>query len=250
MCTLCGSLCHRCEFDVPPFLVRLLIATAEFSFFVVALATVPLMPSSVALLLTLTLTLLGLFALITGRGLPRLRGRLRGAVVFVLAGVFALVAFQAHVEDREERWAALRTSDPDAYLAELVTVDRERWFAELRELRPDEYEHELARREVEADRRAAEQEAARVRQCTDAKAGEAFVMIQADVRSALVAPSTAVFSRRAGPGTRHIGDCVYEVNGHFDAQNGFGAMLRGTFNGTTRYFPDAGSWQTQSLTVN
>jgi len=27
-------------------------------------------------------------------------------------------------------------------------------------------------------------------------------------------------------------------------------MLRGTFSGTTRYFPDAGCWQTQRLNVN
>jgi len=198
---------------LPPVLVRLLIATAELSFFIAVLATVPLMPPRVALLVTLTLTLLGLFALITGRGLPRLRGRLRGAVVFVLAGVFAVVAFQGHVEDREARWAELRNSDPDAYLAELAGVDRERWLEELRELQPEEYEQELARREVEADRRAAEQEAARLRQCTDAKAGAAFVMIQADVRRALVAPSTAVFSRRAGPGTRYIGEALLQKGG-------------------------------------
>ncbi|MCC5957756.1 MAG: hypothetical protein JJU08_00250 [Rhodobacteraceae bacterium] len=55
---------------------------------------------------------------------------------------------------------------------------------------------------------------------------------------------------RPGPGTRHIGYCAYEVNSNFDAQNGFGAMLRGTFSGAIRYFHDGGSWQTQGLTVN
>jgi hypothetical protein len=177
-------------------------------------------------------------------------GRGRGAVVFVLAGVFSVAAFQVHVEQREARWAELRQSDPDAYLAEVIRVDRDRWFAELRELRPDQYEQEVARREAEADRRAREAEAARLRQCTDSRASEAFTMIQADVRRALVAPSTAEFPRRAGQGTGHIGDCVYRVNGHFDAQNAFGAMLRSTFTGTIRYFPDQRGWQTQSLSVN
>lgn len=94
------------------------------------------------------------------------------------------------------------------------------------------------------------QETERLPQCTDQKASLAYVMIQADVPRALVAPSTAEFPGRYGAGTGHVGDCLYRVNGHFDAQNGFGAMLRGTCTGTTRYFPEHGSWQTRSLSVN
>lgn len=201
MYTLCGVPRRKCEFDVPSSIVRLLIATAELGIFIVALGLMPLLQPRVAVLLTLTLTLLGLFALVTGRGLPRLRGRLRGAVVFVLAGVFAMAALQAQVKDREARWAELRQFDADAYLAEVGRVDRDRWFGEMRELRPDLYAQEVARREAVADRRASEAEAARLRQCTDSKAGEASAMIQADVRRALVAPSTAVFPRRVGPGS-------------------------------------------------
>ncbi|MGB3314059.1 MAG: hypothetical protein WBB85_06585 [Albidovulum sp.] len=94
------------------------------------------------------------------------------------------------------------------------------------------------------------QAAARLAECTDKKAGEAYVMIQSDVLRQLRAPSTAKFPWRYGAGTRHIGDCVYQVFGQFDAQNGFGDMLRGGFYGTIRYFPESGSWQTQSLSVN
>jgi len=263
-----------------------LVALAELGLLFVALAVVLIFSPITALIAALGLCLLGLFAAITGRGIPRLRGRIKGASVFVVAGVMALIASQADVGQREARWADLRQTDPDAYLAELAAVDDARWLDELRQLRPEDYALETARREAEvearrqaaaeeaerraeaerqaaqereaeqaeadrvaAEERAREAEAARLRACTDAKAGEAYVMIQADVRRMLVAPSTAVFPGRYGAGTRHLGDCLYQVNGQFDSQNGFGAMLRGNFSGTTRYFPERRSWQTQTLSV-
>lgn len=74
-------------------------------------------------------------------------------------------------------------------------------------------------------------------------------MIQTDVRGSLRAPSTAEFPRASKVNAHYLGDCLYQVNGYFDAQNGFGAMLRGTFTGTIRHFPESGTWQTQSLSV-
>lgn len=183
------------------------------------------------------------FTLITGKGVPHFRHRGKALLFLIVAGFFSLQGAVMFEEQREARWAELRVSDPTAYLAELYEVDVDRWFAELRELDPDAYA-------AEADRRTTLAEAERLAQCTDQKASQAYVMIQADVRRGLVAPSTAEFPGRYGAGTRHVGDCVYQVNGHFDAQNGFGAMLRGTFTGTTRYFPESGGWQTQSLSVN
>ncbi len=268
-----------------------LVALAELGILFVVLSLILVASPFAALVSALIFCLFGLFAVFTGRGVPRLRGRIKGASVFVIAGVMALIASQEG--QRQTRWAELRQSDPDAYLAELATVNDARWLKELRELRPNDYAQEVVRREAEAkaqreaeaeetkrraeaDRQAAQEreaeqrareaeqaeadrvaakerareaEAERLRACTDAKAGEAYVMMQADVRRMLVAPSTAVFPGRYGAGTRHIGDCLYQVNGQFDSQNGFGAMLRGTFSGTTRYFPERGSWQTQTLSV-
>lgn len=183
------------------------------------------------------------FTLLTGKGIPHFRHRGKALLFLIVAGFFSLQGAVMFEEQREARWAELRVSDPTAYLAELYEVDVDRWFAELRELDPDAYA-------AEADRRTTLAEAERLGQCTDQKASQAYVMIQADVRRGLVAPSTAKFPGRYGAGTRHVGDCVYQVNGNFDAQNGFGAMLRGTFTGTTRHFPESGSWQTQSLSVN
>jgi hypothetical protein len=46
----------------------------------------------------------------------------------------------------------------------------------------------------------------------------AYVMIQEDVRRSLRAPSTAEFPGRYGAGMRNMGNCVYQVFGHFDAK--------------------------------
>lgn len=351
-------------------ILRFLIAVAELGLMFVVLTLILIASPFSAFVAALVASLAGLVAAITGRGLPRLRGRIKGISAFVVAGIFALIASQAHeTGQRETRLAELRQADPEAYLAELAPIDQERWLEELGELRPERYAEEIERRETElqaqreakaaeaarraeaeaverreADARAAEaaqrliagsddldehravfarvavelvengtcteaefvenggwvrsttfearqvyfmycggstvanrlyldattgdvfrgtdgrenpasdenssaQAAERLAQCRDHEV-EAYTMIKADVRRVLVAPSTAEFPWRYDAGTGHLGDCLYRVNGHFDAQNGFGAMLRGTFTGTIRYFPERGSWQTQSLSVN
>jgi len=184
-----------------------------------------------------------IFTLLTGKGIPHFRHRGKALLFLAVTGFFAVQGATIVERQQEAHLAELRASDPAAYLTELHETDEERWFEELRELDPDAHA-------AEADLRAALAEAERLAQCTDQKTSEAYVMIQADVRRGLVAPSTAEFPGRYGTDTRHVGDCVYQVNGHFDAQNGFGAMLRGTFTGTIRYFPESGGWQTQSLSIN
>jgi hypothetical protein len=183
------------------------------------------------------------FTLITGKGMPHFRHRVKALFFIIITAFFAIQGATIEEQQREAHLAELRTSDPVAYLTKLYEIDEDRWFEELRELDPDAHA-------VEATRRVVLAEAERIAQCTDQKTSEAYVMIQADVRRGLVAPSTAEFPGRYEAGTRHVGDCVYQVNGHFDAQNRFGAMLRGTYTGTIRYFPESGSWQTQSLSIN
>lgn len=347
-------------------IIRFLIAIAELGLMFVVLTLILIASPFAAFVAALGVSFAGLVAAITGRGLPRLRGRIKGMSAFAVAGIFALIASQAHEADqRETRWAELRQADPEAYLAELAPIDQGRWLEELSELRPERYAEEIALREAQREAEAAEaarraeaeaaerreanaraaaaaqrliegsddldehravfarvavelvengtcteaefvenggwvrsttfetrqvyfmycggsavanrlyldattgdvfrgtdgrenqasdenssaQAAERLAQCRDHEV-EAYTMIKADVRRVLVAPSTAEFPWRYDAGTGHLGDCLYRVNGHFDAQNGFGAMLRGTFSGTIRYFPERGSWQTQSLSVN
>lgn len=194
--------------------------------------------TAVAMLLFCVFT----FTLITGKGFPHFRHRGKALLFLVVAGFFSLQGAVMFDEQREVRWAGLRESDPAAYLTELREVDADRWFAELRELDPDAHA-------AEATSRAEQAQADRLAACSDQKTSLAYVMIQADVRRSLRAPSTAEFPGRYGAGTRNMGNCVYQVFGQFDAQNGFGAMIRGTFSGTTEYFPESGSWRTLMLDV-
>jgi len=182
------------------------------------------------------------FTLITGKGFPHFRHRGKALLFLIVAGFFSLQGAVMFGEQREVRWAKLRESDPAAYLTELREVDVDRWFAELREIDPDAHA-------AEAKSRAEQVQADRFAECTDEKASLAYVMIQEDVRHSLRAPSTAEFPGRYAAGTRNMGNCVYQVFGQFDAQNGFGAMIRGTFSGTTEYFPESSSWRTLTLDV-
>ncbi len=182
------------------------------------------------------------FTLITGKGFPHFRHRGKALLFLIIAGFFSLQGAVMFDEQREARWAELREGDPAAYLTELRDVDADRWFAELRELGPEAHATETARR-------AAQAQADRLSECTDEKINFAYVMIQEDVRRSLRAPSTAEFPGRYGAGTRNMGNCVYQVSGEFDAQNGFGAIIRGTFTGTVEYFPERGNWRTLTLDV-
>ncbi len=182
------------------------------------------------------------FTLITGKGVPHFRHRGKALLFVIVAGFFSLQGAVLFEEQREARWSDLRESDPAAYLQELRDVDADRWFAELRDLDPEAHA-------AEAARRAAQAQADRLAECSNEKTALAYVMIQEDVRRSLRAPSTAEFPGRFGVGTRNMGNCIYQVVGHFDAQNSFGAMIRGTFTGTTEYFPARGSWRTLTLDV-
>jgi len=182
------------------------------------------------------------FTLITGKGFPHFRHRGKALLFLTVAGFFSLQGAVMFEEQREARWAELRERDPAAYLEELHDVDTDRWFAELRDLDPEAHAAEVARRSAQA-------QANRLAECADEKTALAYVMIQDDVRRSLRAPSTAEFPGRFSAGTRNMGNCIYQVVGHFDAQNGFGAMIRGTFTGTTEYFPEHGSWRTLTLDV-
>lgn len=191
----------------------------------------------------LAILLVAAFVLITGRTAPRIRSRGKALAVGSIAGVCLMVSATIYQDQRDENLARLRATEPDAYLAELQRIDDARWIAELEHLRPEQHAEEM-------ERRAQVAEAERQRACTDRRSADAYVMIQADVRHQLQAPATADFPARYGQGTAHIGDCVFRVVGYVDAQNGFGATLRASFQGRIEYYPDAGSWRTLELAVD
>lgn len=224
-------------------MLRILISAAEALGLLVALVLAISYSVPLVIWVSLALMLIAAFVLITGRTAPRIQSRGKALAAGSIAGTCLMASATIYKDQRDENLALLRETDPDAYLAELQRTDDARWNAELEQLRPEQHAVEMARRAQVA-------EAERRRACTDRRSAEAYVMIQADVRRQLQAPATADFPARYGQGTGHMGDCVFRVVGHVDAQNGFGATLRASFQGRIEYFPDAGSWRTLELAVD
>lgn len=168
-------------------------------------------------------------------------------MAFLITGSFTLVAGGLMNQETESQLAVLRDTDQVAYLELLKSHDDTRWLTELSKLDPEEYAAVTAARREEGYAKAQKE---RQQACTSGKEGYAYVMMQGYVKERLKAPSTADFPTRQGQGTKHLGDCLYQVVGTFDAQNGFGAMIRGRFEGKIRYFPDEEAWQAISLDVN
>lgn len=198
--------------------------------------------ASAQTLVATALFLVAMFTLITGKGFPHFRSRGKAVLFVLLSGFFVMSGAVVFDQEREAHLAELRETDPATYLAELREIDEERWLAALHEIDPDAYAQEV-------EHRAAEAEAQRLDACSKASVSLAYVMIQSDVKNRLRAPSTAKFPGRYGTGTGYLGNCVFQVVGSFDAQNGFGAMIRGDFHGTIEYYPETQSWRTQALEV-
>lgn len=223
-------------------MLRIFISAAKALGLMVALILLLSVNVSLVLCLSLAVFLVSAFVLITGRPIPRIQSRAKGFVMASVAGLCLMASATIYQDQREERLTALRSADPDAYLSELERVDESRWLAELQALRPERYQAEMQRRELE-------EQAERERACTDRRLGEAYVMIQNDVRQRLHSPATAEFPARYALGTRNEGNCIYRIVGQVDAQNRFGALLRASFEGRIAYFPDTQTWRTIELAV-
>lgn len=113
-----------------------------------ALWLVKLISINLVIPIAFALFWLGNFTLVTGWGLPRLKGRWKGLGILLVSTVMVTVVTN---EQREDRWAVLRQTDPDTYLAELSKRSDSRWLRELEELRPEAYQAEIVRREREAE---------------------------------------------------------------------------------------------------
>lgn len=231
-------------------MLRILISAVEALGLLVFLVLALLYSVQFVIWVSLGLFLVAAFVLLTGRTAPRIQSRGKALAIGVVAGVSSMASATIYQDERDEALALLRATNPDAYLAELQRVDDPRWLEELEQLRPEQHAMEMARQAQVAEVARQRAQIERQRACTDRKSGEAYVMIQADVRSRLLAPSTADFPVRYGQGTGHTGNCIYRVVGHVDAQNGFGALLRVSFRGRIEYFPDAGAWRTLELSVD
>lgn len=219
----------------------------ELSALVVAFAIFIELDYNSAGMVALLLCVVWAFTILTGMGLPRFKHRGKATLAFLISATFLMVAGSMRLEETEARLAELKGTDNEAYLELLKSHDDTRWLTELSRLKPEEYAAVTAARRAEGIAKA---QADRKKACTSSKEGYAYVMMQGYVKERLKAPSTAEFPTLQGQGTKHLGDCLYQVVGTFDAQNGFGAMIRGRFEGKIRYLPAEEAWQAITLEVN
>ncbi len=193
--------------------------------------------------------------------IPKLKLGHRGfsLAVLLLVGLPATIASVGIATDqRESRFAALKESDPTAYLAAIKDFDQKRWLAELETMDPAQHATEVARiAKEEAQRREeervqAEAKAAqkRAEECGKKNEVMAFVMSQEFVKRRLRAPATAEFPNITNSSSRAIGDCKFQVASYVDAQNGFGALLRSRYTATMLLHPEEDSWSAIELQIS
>lgn len=240
---------------------RFFVSVAELLGLFIGLSILQVFSPTSVYWLSLALVFLGLWVLCGGKHLPRIQSRGKALATVIVAGFCFAAITSKFQQDQEATLAKLKEHDPIAYRKELKRVNLQQWLEETRPLDPDAYLVELKKidenkwfnelLELRPDQFLKEAEAKRKHACNDnSRLGEAYVMIQGDVRSMLKAPASADFPWKYSNGTRHIGDCVYVVIGYVDAQNSFGALLRANFTGRIEYFPDRGAWRTLTVSVD
>jgi len=73
---------------------------------------------------------------------------------------------------------------------------------------------------------------------------EAHYYAEQSVTSRLKAPTTAEDHR-----TTHTEGCDFHVDGHVDAQNGFGAKIRSAYSADLSYNPDDETWSVTNVII-
>lgn len=228
----------------------LILLTIVFSFLAAASKEAALLAS---------LALIAFPAIALFRPIPKLHLGHRGfsLAVLLLVGLPAFLITSADLDNqREEEFAKLKETDTRAYLEALKDYSQDRWLTELSVIDPEQYQTEIDRLEAEAAQKAeeerlraeAEMEAKRAKDCGADNAVMAYIMSQTFVKRVLKAPATAEFPRRSEVISQAIGDCKFQVIGHVDAQNSFGALIRSRYTAELQYFPEEGSWR--ALDVN
>lgn len=186
------------------------------------------------------------------------RGFSAAVLLFVgLPGVIVTLGMLAN--EKKAELAALRQSDPAAYLLAIKKTDTDRWLEELKALDPANYETEFAKIKAEKAKKAEE---ARQQTETDAKAkiaeqcgkkneATAYVMSQQFVERQLRAPATADFPSWPDEyQVQTLGNCKYKVRSYVDAQNGFGALIRSNYSAVLVLHPENDSWSALEVNIS
>lgn len=91
-----------------------------------------------------------------------------------------------------------------------------------------------------------DKEAMAKERCKDT--GLAFVMSQRFVKRELKSPSSAKFPSMAASAVQ-VGECSISILSSFEAQNSFGALLRGGYKVTMHYNKDSDTWSATNLII-
>lgn len=257
------------------------VGTAVITTFFVAIVVIGIFSPWGAFYSSLVLLVVPGIAFFRPMPVLKLGNRWFSGALALCAGGFGVLGSLLMVGDEQRReLAALKTSDPAAYLAELQASDSKKWLTELAELDPGEHTRQMAliaeeqaRLEQEQARLAQEQaakeaaaqaektrrllakwekdrlarEAKAARECGPKNNNLAYVMSQSYVKQGLKAPSTAKFPWATDISVQSIGDCKFRISAYVDSQNSFGAMLRTRYTATMQHFPDKGSWTAVEL---
>ena len=244
----------------PGLLRRIGIVVATVLGFVVAIFLVPvlgqLIDPKVAIWSGGLVACVALLALL--RPMPAIKLGHRGVSsgVIVVALLTVATGFGKASHDQEEMLSGLKQSDPQAYLAELRKAKGDdEWRKALKEIDPSAYEIETARykaelqeqREAEERDRQAKQAREEAKVCKDKS--WAWTMAKEFVTEQLRAPSTADFPWIREEWVKQTGECAFQVIGHVDAQNGFGAMIRSKWIVNLTYLGD-GRWRRDSIAID
>lgn len=216
-----------------------------------------------------SLAVSALIAVVTGiaifKPIPKLGlgSRIYSAIVFIFIGAFGvLLSLTEQSTIRAKSFQALKTEDPDAYLAELKATKPELWLSELGELYPEQYKAELARQTAATKKKAFAEAAANVAkrdaerlskergQCGSSNRSQAYFYAQFYVEDRLQSPSSADFPHihyKEDVSSTAIGDCTFRVKAYVDAQNLFGVVVRTPFTVILKRFPHQDGWQLISV---
>lgn len=157
-------------------------------------------------------------------------------LVMVYSGSYLAEAEKAREAARLEQ---LRSTDPDAYKAELARIEVEKELAA--KLAAEKRERE-AKAEAERRTKKAAEEAAEAQRELCSNDVMAFTMAQEFVKKRLKAPSTADFPWIHDGAVRKSECGVFSVTSYVDAQNAFGAMLRTQYRATVKHVGND-NWQ-------
>jgi len=84
-------------------------------------------------------------------------------------------------------------------------------------------------KEAEAIKEARKAEKAKLKICDSKRKSDAYIYAKEAVKTQLKSPRSAKFGSYGQTRISTYKDCIFEISGHVDSQNGFGALIRSNY---------------------